>query len=63
MKKYDVYGCASGIDGSLFSEGVSRDFGENRSVTTDDEVFLASVQPLKCDPDECNLIKIGTLEA
>lgn len=62
MTKYDVYGCANGIDSSLYSEGVTRVFGENRSVTTEDEVFLASVQPLLCDPEECNLIKVGTIE-
>jgi len=63
MKKYDVYGCSNGIDGHLFSEGVTRAFGENKIVTTDDEVFLASVQPIKCDPEDANLIKVGTLEA
>lgn len=61
MKTYDVYGSKSGLDRGLYSEGVTRHFGENRSVTTETEVFLASVQPLMCDPKETGLVKVGTL--
>lgn len=62
MPKHDVYGGANSLDSSLYSEGVTRAFGENRLVTTKERTFLASVQPLLCDPDECNLIRIGTIE-
>lgn len=47
---------------ALFSEGITRAFGQNKCVSTKDEVFLASVQPLKCDPEECGLIELGTID-
>ena len=49
----------------LFSEIVKREFGENKWVTPDNgqPMFLASVHPLKCKPDECGLFECGTVGA
>jgi hypothetical protein len=47
----------------LFSDGVDRNFGENKAVITDTGAFIACVQPLMCDPEECGLRRVGTLEA
>jgi hypothetical protein len=59
MKVFDVY---SDEDNWYFSEGVSRDFGSNKLILlTDGTSILRTVQPLKCIPDQCGLIKVGTI--
>jgi hypothetical protein len=60
MKEFRVY---SDGDGRFYSDGVTRAFGENRMIKTYDfsDVF-SSVQPLMCDPKECNLKDIGTIK-
>ena len=59
--KHKVFGHKD--TGSLFSHGVSRAFGENKMITTDDGfVFLASVQPLKVMPFEYGMVEIGVIE-
>jgi uncharacterized Zn-binding protein involved in type VI secretion len=56
----DVFG---DDDGWLFSDGVDRDFGNNKTVTlTNGQIILSAVQPLKCDPNECGLKLIGTIQ-
>jgi len=61
--KYDVY--TDQDMHVLFSKGVTREFGENKIVTLNNEShpFMASVQPLKCEPKESGLFVIGTIEA
>ena len=58
--KYNVYGNKEG--GALFSEGVNRAFGLNKIVRTKDDCFLASVQPLNVNPEECGMVIVGTIE-
>ena len=48
-------------DNCLYSEGVKRVFGENRRVTIGNDVFLVSVMPLMCNPEECGLLEVGTI--
>lgn len=45
-KKFDVYGYVVNGSQFLFSKGVTREFGENRTIYIDDQQILASVQPL-----------------
>ena len=55
--KYDVYEYKPKVGSStLFSKGVSRDFGENRVVFVEGHQFVASVMPLH---DSNGLKKIG----
>ncbi len=63
MEKHIVYK-ATYEDGTtdLFCEAITRPFGNNCSVTTDDDVFLSCVKPLFVDPNEANMKPIGTLE-
>ena len=63
MKKYTVFE-ATYEDGTtdLFCEAITRPFGNNCSVTTDDEVFLSCVKPLYVDPEEAGMKAIGTIE-
>lgn len=58
MSKHDVY---STDDNWFFSDGVTREFGENRRVQLDDGRIVANVvQPLKVDPAECTTLrKVG----
>lgn len=59
MSSNDVY---DGGDGMLFSAAITRSFGVNRVVTlSDGRKVIAAVQPLLCDPVECELPKIGEL--
>jgi len=59
--KADVYG--SQADNWLFSAGIMREFGENKIITKNDGTGIFSVvEPLKCNPEECGLIVIGTIE-
>lgn len=47
-----------------FSEGVSRDFGENKIITfLDGDAFISSVQPLRCEPMTSGLRLVGTIAA
>ena len=55
--KHDVYEYNPKVGSStLFSKGVSRDFGENRVVFVEGHQFIASVMPLH---DSNGLTKIG----
>lgn len=49
--------------GHLYSDGVTRDFGENRMIKSVEfgDVF-SSIQPLKVDPKAHGLKKIGTIK-
>ena len=61
MTTYKVYGIKK--LGCLFSEGISREFGSNKLIKTEDgDVFLASVQPLKVDPKDFGMQVVGTIE-
>lgn len=54
-----VYG---GDDNWFFSDGITRDFGQNKAVKLlDGETVFCSVQPLKCEPLECGLRIVGTI--
>jgi hypothetical protein len=44
--KHDVYEIVINGSKHLFSDGVKRDFGENKVVFVDGHQILASVQPL-----------------
>ncbi len=55
-EKFDVYEYKVGGVSTLFSRGVSRDFGENRVVFVDSHQIIASVLPLQ---DSNGLEKIG----
>lgn len=59
MTKYKVY-----VDkyDNLYSDGVSRHFGENLSVVEENEVYLSCVMPLKVDPEECGMVEVGYIE-
>lgn len=60
MKEYDVYG--SNDDNCYFSNGIMRDFGQNKMVKLDNKnSILTVVMPLTCNPEECGLIKVGTI--
>lgn len=49
-------------DNWFFSEGVTRDFGQNKVVKLlDGETVSCSVQPLKCEPLACGLRIVGTI--
>jgi len=49
-------------DNWFFSEGVTRDFGQNKVIKLlDGETRFCSVQPLKCEPLACGLRIIGTI--
>ncbi len=52
-----------GIDDNWFySDGVTRDFGQNKAVKLlDGESVFCSVQPLKCEPLACGLRIVGTI--
>ena len=58
MTQHDVY---STDDNWFFSNGVTRDFGDNRFVQLDDgRVVFNVVQPLRVDPSECETLrKVG----
>ena len=62
MKNYDVYGTKNGLDDNIYCEAVNELLGENKTITTDTGVFLASVRPLLIHPELIGLIKIGTLK-
>lgn len=47
--------------GHLYSDGVTRDFGENKTVLTDHGSVFSSIQPLKCDPEKNGLKLFGTI--
>ena len=54
-----VYGS---YDNLFFSDGVTRDFGQNKVVKLiDGETVFCSVQPLKCEPLACGLRIVGTI--
>lgn len=53
--KFDVYEHDCNGSKCLFSEGVKREFGENKLVFVDGHQILASVQPLQ-DSDGLKLI-------
>jgi hypothetical protein len=59
--KHDVY--EDKKYNNLFSDGVTRAFGENKCVVTQNNAFLASVLPLNCDPEEAGLVKVGTIDS
>lgn len=47
-----------------FSEGVSRDFGQNKIISLlDGETIFSSVQPLRCEPMASGLRLVGTIAA
>ena len=49
-------------DNLFFSDGVTRDFGQNKVVKLiDGETVFCSVQPLKCEPLACGLRIVGTI--
>ena len=49
-------------DNLFFSDGVTRDFGQNKVVKLiDGETVFCSVQPLKCEPLSCGLRIVGTI--
>lgn len=48
---------------TLFSSGVSRAFGENRTVITENGNVFSSIMPLKCDPKEAGLKLFGKIVA
>ena len=51
-------------DNCFFSDGVSRDFGENKTIKLiDGGTTLCSVQPLKCEPLVSGLRIAGTIMA
>ena len=54
-----VYGSA---DNWFFSDGVTRDFGQNKAVKMlDGSSVFCSVHPLKCEPLACGLSIVGTI--
>ena len=59
----DVLAVVYGSDDNwFFSEGVTRDFGQNKVVKLiDGETVFCSVQPLKCEPLACGLRIVGTI--
>jgi hypothetical protein len=46
-QKFEVYGFIVNGNQTLFSKGVTRDFGENKVVFTESNEFLSSVLPLQ----------------
>lgn len=49
-------------DNYFFSDGVTRDFGQNKVIKLiDGESIFCSVQPLKCEPLACGLRIVGTI--
>lgn len=48
---------------TLFSSGVSREFGENCTVFSGGKLMFSSVMPLKCDPLEAGLKLFGKIVA
>lgn len=49
-------------DGCFFSEGVKRDFGENKVISLfDGGIEIGAVQPLKCEPLTNGLSIVGTI--
>lgn len=49
-------------DNWFFSDGITRDFGQNKVVKLlDGESVFCSVQPLKCEPRACGLHIVGTI--
>ncbi len=47
---------------SLFSDGITREFGENKNVVLNSgDIVMAEVQPLRCDPVEFGLVRIGKI--
>lgn len=57
---YKVYECSRG---DLYSDGVTKAFGENRTIKTgEDSAIFASVQPLMVDPKEFNFKIIGEIK-
>lgn len=47
----------SKLDSCLFSDGITREFGENRVIKlTDGGTILACVQPLCVNPQELTLV-------
>jgi len=49
-------------DNWFFSDGVTRDFGQNKVVKLiNGETVFCSVQPLKCEPLACGMRIVGTI--
>lgn len=48
---------------TLFSSGVTREFGQNCIVLTESGNVFSSIMPLKCDPVEAGLKLFGRIVA
>lgn len=58
LKTYDIW-ADDDLPRTLFSEAVTRDFGDNLVFLFRGKVMCACVLPLKCNPTACGLTKIA----